>query len=277
MSRNLQAGGVCAAIAVSLASGASGAAEQHTLDDGWPARWNRIGPVETAAIAGLALGSILLEFLVKPPSTPNWDKPILFDGGARNALRAGSEGGRSRAATLSDVGYIGLPLYAAVVEAGLVTWIQRGKGDAALQLALIEAEAIAINGLLTRVTQRAVGRSRPDAAPGTTDNTAFFSGHTSTAFTAASALCVQHSRLEIYGGIADKLVCPTALAVAATTGVLRIVADRHWASDVLAGAAVGTLVGLTVSWAHLRDDGGAPRASLWLGPGGRSLVYGRSF
>ena len=57
---------------------------------------------------------------VKSPSTPRWDKPILFDSDARSALRAGSPGGRSRAATASDFGYAGLPIYAIVVEAGLV-------------------------------------------------------------------------------------------------------------------------------------------------------------
>ena len=92
----------------------------------------------------------------------------------------------------------------------------------------------------------------------------------------AAGLCVQHSRLEIYGGAADKIVCPAALAVAATTGLLRIVSDRHWASDVLGGAIFGTVLGAGVSWMHLRDDGKAS-PSLSVGPGGRSLVYGLSF
>ena len=274
MLRARRRGGVCAAVAISLASGASHAAERQTLDGGWPAGWNRIGPTEAAVIGTLGFGAIVLEFLVKPPATPRWEGPILFDEDARNALRAGSETGRSRAALASDFGYLGLPVYAIGVEAGLVTWLGKGQFDAALQLALINAEALAVNGVLTRVTQRAVARMRPD---GTSDNTSFFSGHTSAAFTTASALCVQHSRLEIYGGIADKLVCPAAVAVAATTGLLRMIADRHWASDVMAGAAFGTLVGATVSWVHLGEPGSAPAATLSLGAGGRSLFYGGRF
>jgi hypothetical protein len=273
---DLQRTRLCAAVAVSLASAPLRAAERQKLDEGWPARWDRIGPVETGAIGGLALGAVLMELLLKAPAIPRWDKPILFDEAARNALGAGSEGGRSRAATASDIGYLGLPIYAIGVEAGLVTWLGRDKGDAALQLALINAEALAINAVVSRVTQKTVGRSRPDAQPGTTDNTAFFSGHTSTAFTMASALCVQHARLQIYGNAADEVVCPAAVLVAATTGLLRIVADRHWASDVLAGAILGTAIGGGVSWAHLRDRGNAT-PTLSLGPDGRSLWYGGSF
>jgi membrane-associated phospholipid phosphatase len=277
MTRNLEVRGACAAIFVALASGAAAGAEQQTADDGWPARWNKVGPVEAGIAGGLVTTLIFLEFLVKPPATPRWEKPILFDSDARGALRAGSPGGRSRAAIASDLGYGGLPLYAIAVEAGLVTWLGRDKRQVALQLALINGEALAINGVLTRVAEKTLGRKRPDAPVGGTDNTAFPSGHTSTAFTIASGLCVQHARLEIYGGVADKLVCPAAVAVATTTGLLRIVSDRHWASDVLAGAVLGTLVGTTVSWAHMHDDGAAPQATFSLGPGGRSLVYGRSF
>jgi membrane-associated phospholipid phosphatase len=276
MIRHSGGAAVCAAIAACLAAARPSAAEPRTLDEGWPSTWNRVGPAETAVGVGLGVGLLLTEFVWNTATTPRWSEPILFDDAARNALRAGSPAGRARAATASDVGYIGLPTYAIAVEAGLVTWLGRGQGDAALQLALVNGEALVINGLLTRVVQKATGRSRPDAGPGVTDNTSFFSGHTSTTFTVASGLCVQHARLQIYGGVGDKLVCPIALAVAATTGILRIVADRHYASDVLVGAAVGSAVGVTVSWAHLRD-GGAPVASLGLGAGGRALVYGGSF
>lgn len=38
--------------------------------------------------------------------------------------------------------------------------------------------------------------------------------------------------------------CATTLVAASATGVLRVVADKHWASDVLVGSAVGTATGL---------------------------------
>lgn len=269
-----------AAVFVSAAAGAAAAADKPSIDDGWPATWNRIGPVEAGIIGLVGVGILVNEYVVPTPATPRWTEPILFDDDARSFLRASSPGGRSRAGTASDVGYIGLSTYAVAVEAGLVTWIGHGKSDAALQLALVNLEALAINGFLSRLTQRAVARRRPDFTPTSSDNTSFYSGHASTAFTVASSLCVQHSRLRIYGSTADDLVCPLALAVAATTGVLRIVADRHYASDVLAGAAVGTAIGATVSLLHLRN-GDAPVASSFSltagGIGGQALVYGGRF
>src|ERR1700674_2908537 len=104
MIRTLRTGGFWAAVSVSLASGALCADDRQNLDQGWPARWSKTGPVETAAIGGLATTALLMDLLWNPPSTPQWAKPILFDQGARNALRAGSGAGRSRAATASEVG-----------------------------------------------------------------------------------------------------------------------------------------------------------------------------
>jgi membrane-associated phospholipid phosphatase len=265
-----------AAAALLLGVTAARADDLLRLDDGWPARWNRIGPVESGVIGALVLGAVIVELGPSAPSVPHWDSPILFDDAARNALRAGSASARSAAATVSDFGYLGLPVYAIGVEAGLMTWLGKDQADAAVQLALIHAEALAINAFASRLVQKSVGRARPDAQPGTTDNTAFFSGHTSTAFTTASVLCVQHAKLAIYRNVADQIVCPASLTIAATTGLMRIVSDRHWASDVIAGAIFGTLVGGGVALTHFRDTG-KPGTTLSLGADGRSLSYSGRF
>jgi membrane-associated phospholipid phosphatase len=44
------------------------------------------------------------------------------------------------------------------------------------------------------------------------------------------------------------------LAGAATTGYLRVAADAHWATDVLAGAAFGAAVGVAVPLLHRVPD-----------------------
>ena len=82
MTRNLVVHAVCAVV---VASGAASAADEQSLDDGWPARWNKVGPVETGVVAGLGTSIIFLEFLLKSPSTPRWDKPILFEVHLENA------------------------------------------------------------------------------------------------------------------------------------------------------------------------------------------------
>lgn len=91
--------------------------------------------------------------------------------------------------------------------------------------------------------QECNGQRIYDNACGTsTSNKSFFSGHTSMAFTGAALLCSDNMRTN---GLPVG-VCIMAMGAAATTGVLRIMADKHYATDVLVGAAVGTLSGVFI-------------------------------
>ena len=221
---------------------------------------------EVAGIGATGAVALLVESFWHAPGSARWSGPILFDGPVRDALGAKSDGGRTAAARASDVGELGLIAYPLIVDAGFATWISKGRGDVARRLLAVDAEAFAINGLLTSIVQRAVGRERPFAQgcgtagrPACTSpddrNTSFFSGHTSFAFTSATLLCFQHGRLNLYGA-ADGVVCPAALAVASLTGLLRIGADRHWATDVLTGAALGAAAGTVVSITHISSENG---------------------
>jgi membrane-associated phospholipid phosphatase len=62
----------------------------------------------------------------------------------------------------------------------------------------------------------------------------FPSGHTATAFTGAHILFREYGEASPLAGIAG-------YAVATATGLLRIVNEKHWLSDVVAGAGVGIL------------------------------------
>src|SRR5882672_161820 len=275
-------------LAFAAASTAARAGERVDLDNGWPAGWRRVGTEETWAIGGLSAASLALRLFLNAPDQPRWDSTILFDESARNALRASSESGRSRAASFSNAAYV-LTAVPFMVDAMFVTWLGHGQMDAAVQLALIDIETLAITTLMTTALQRAVGRARPflrecasnpnsdsDCAGSANNrNSSFISGHASLAFSAATTLCVQHSRLSLYGS-ADPVVCPAALTIAAGSSLLRVVADRHWISDVIAGAVLGSAVGYVVSAVHLRENGSAP-AGLTMGERGNSLVYWRAF
>jgi membrane-associated phospholipid phosphatase len=262
-------------VAIALLAAAPAGAQD--LSNGWPYR--RTGAAEGGAILGVGAGAAALMLFLNAPAEPNWNRSILFDDGARGLLRASEPEDRRLAGTLSNAAYL-MAVYPIIVDAGLVTWLGRGQRDAAWQLVLIDAEAIAVEALLSTAIKRTVGRARPYVAgcsetpdePGcsadpNTRNSSFLSGHSLIAFTAASTLCVQHSRLSLYGG-ADAAVCPAALAIATTTSLLRVVADRHWSSDVLAGALLGLAVGATVSLVHLHQES-APRAA-----SGRAISYG---
>jgi len=88
------------------------------------------------------------------------------------------------------------------------------------------------------VLKLAVGRERPNGQ----DNKSFPSGHTSNAF-AMAAVAERH-----YGW---KLGVP-AYVLAGVMGASRLHQDKHWLSDVVAGATLGYIVGRTV----VKQDGG---------------------
>jgi len=99
-------------------------------------------------------------------------------------------------------------------------------------------------------TKTIVGRSRPLQNKGTTHfepftdmNSSFFSGHATQAFTLAAVIS------ETYD---ETWIDVAAYSLASLAAVSRTYHDKHFASDVLAAAIVGTLVGKSVV-AHNKD------------------------
>ncbi len=138
------------------------------------------------------------------------------------------------------------------------------------------AAALAIADPLTTGVKHATGRLRPEAwaAGGPRvegDLHSFFSGHTSRVFTAAAA-ATQVTRLR--GRPGWKWVAAAGFTAAAATGWLRIAADQHWATDVLAGAAVGTATGFGVPALALRPAQSHRRSvTLVPAPGGLAIQF----
>jgi len=106
-------------------------------------------------------------------------------------------------------------------------------------------ESFLITGAITTITKTVAGRARPNTGYGpfsyspfsfNSQNRAFPSGHTSTAFSMATVIAGSYGR---FPGIC-------AYTAAALTGFSRIYYDWHWASDVFAGAVLGILVGRAV-------------------------------
>lgn len=224
-----------------------------------------------ALTAALLAGGALAEVHLRPPTEPNWRGGILFDDALRDAMRLGSRQSRDRAATASD--YIGLALLAyPLVDAAIM--MGRGESQTAWRMLLVDLESFSLSLSVLAVTRNAVGRERPYvgdcAGPGAHDDCgeadsrrSFMSGHTAMAFTAAGLICTHHDALQIHGGAGDTVTCVIATTAAATTGVLRILADRHYTSDVLAGAALGVFSGyLLPRILHYGFGDGPNRASL---------------
>ena len=89
--------------------------------------------------------------------------------------------------------------------------------------------SMAIMNLIARPTKHIIKRERPD---GRAFNS-YPSGHTATAFMAAQML---HKE---YGETLSPWISVAGYGIAATTGIFRVIANRHWCSDVLGGAAIG--------------------------------------
>jgi membrane-associated phospholipid phosphatase len=123
---------------------------------------------------------------------------------------------------------------------------------------MVLAQVMALNGALNQLVKLAVRRPRPTVYDVPASNPdvnvpgnylSFYSGHTSTAFAAgmayATTFSLRHpqslSRGQVYG---------VAGVAAATVGVLRVLAGQHYPTDVIAGAAVGTALGLFIPRLH---------------------------
>jgi len=115
-----------------------------------------------------------------------------------------------------------------------------------LGMDLIEATLLADG--MTQLTKVAVRRERPIRDDGTrASGFAFPSGHAAGTFAAATVL-QQH--------LGWKWAVPT-YTIASYVAMSRLVDDRHWASDVTAGAALGIIVGRSVTW-HGRNFYASP-------------------
>lgn len=115
------------------------------------------------------------------------------------------------------------------------------------RMAVSGAAGGAIMLAATQSIKHIISTRRPDNS----DDHSFPSGHTATAFVTATIL---HRE---YGHISP-LVSIGGYATAAATGILRIRKNRHWASDVAAGAGIGILateLGYCIADALFRDKG----------------------
>lgn len=133
--------------------------------------------------------------------------------------------------------------------------------NALADVTLHAAEAVVVGSLASQVIRGPLGRSRPhvtgfrdqyDFAPfrGFTEfeYRAFPSIHTASAFGVATVYTLEARRRS--PGL-TWLVAPVAYTLAAGPGLSRMYSGQHWASDILAGAAMGTLAGaLVVRYNH---------------------------
>jgi membrane-associated phospholipid phosphatase len=148
-------------------------------------------------------------------------------------------------------------------------------------------EALVLTTGVSQVVRGVLGRTRPRASLDDPFRFKPFSGfsgfetrsypslHTAASFAAASAL-VGEIRERRPGAV--KVAAPLLYTAAMVPPLTRIYLDQHWASDIVAGAVVGALLGSrVVSYAHAHGRTRMERALLGVaalpdGSGGVMLV-----
>jgi membrane-associated phospholipid phosphatase len=230
-------------IALVLAAAAPARADE-VIEPGAPTDHDRV--VEGAITLAMGTGYLVAEFGFNHQLSPDecqWCNPPGFDRSMRDVLKWRDT---ARANTLSNTtGYLLAPLSATglTILAGSDGGWRRHYDDVTPVI-----QAAIATSLVQHATKLLVARQRPYAhfaPPGSLvasdeDNVSFFSGHTSLTFSlAVAAGTVANMR----GYSLAPAIWTIGLALAATTGYLRIAADRHYTTDVLTGAAVGSLIG----------------------------------
>lgn len=221
------------------------------------------------ALAGVGVGALVAPAIFErdPPRLGSgaWSDCTPDGGSALNGLdrwgrglSAGlSQEGRDQANAFSDV-----TLHAALaLPFGLV--LADGAAPSRGRDGLVVVETYLVTVGLTNLAKHLWHRPRPFAhfgepeSPGDLQShfaqLSFPSGHASSSFAAAVAAGMLASAHDHPN---RRWIWASGLTLAAATGTLRIAADRHYLTDVVAGAALGSLVGWLVP--HLHRPGKAP-------------------
>jgi len=129
-------------------------------------------------------------------------------------------------------------------------------------------EAVIYAQITTGLLKGLLGRARPFVVNDTnphdfklgggfsgTERTSFPSGHTTTAFAAAAAVTSEARRHWPDRWWSTWLIGPAMYGGATMVGIARMYHNKHWASDVVMGAAIGTVSGYkVVDYSHAHPN-----------------------
>jgi len=152
---------------------------------------------------------------------------------------------------------------ATIVALSLVvtTWPDRGEGPGTMGSdVVVVTESILTTTAILTLAKFAVSRVRPfayslaEGDPRLQEGFTFTSmpsGHTASAFAAAASLTASWA-IRHHGSRATPWIGVGTGVTAAGIGLLRMLAGKHFPSDVMVGALIGTAAGITVPLVHAR-------------------------
>ena len=190
-----------------------------------------------------------------------WSAVNALDDSARDDLRLEKPGARRRADLASDVTLASslavLPMLSIVVQQA-----RTEDCEESWDMATDFVEAFGLSLMLSESIKLAAGRARPftrECGPGAPSDAScrdgdrfrsFVSGHATLAATGAGLTCAYSIKRRAWGDgkLARGVPCGVGMTLALATGGLRVTADRHWLTDVIAGLAIGGAVGWFDTW-----------------------------
>ncbi|HKQ68737.1 MAG TPA: phosphatase PAP2 family protein [Polyangiaceae bacterium] len=208
--------------------------------------------------------------LLRNESPPAWCAPLCDRSRVNGFDRAVAGVWRPAWSQASDV-----TLAALLATPLVVMGAGEGLADAANDF-VVFAETMTVAGGFASLTSAAISRPRPfmygtDAPLGDRSTAhgswSFFSGHTTLAFAATFFLYSTLDRRHPTS-VWPALALGAGGALAAFVGTSRVLAGRHFPTDVIAGALVGSSIGLVVPKLHASgctlsaESNGLPGASL---------------
>ena len=161
--------------------------------------------------------------------------------------------------------------------AGLFAVGQVSGNDGLRKTAWLGVESYLASSVFSTVLKFAAGRARPGAEEGSASFHPFNTRSSWTAFPSGHATSVWSVATVIADRTDNGFVDAACYGIAALTSLSRIHEDKHWASDVLVGSAIGYFTAKKIC-ALNREDGG-PKLTASFGPvrGGQAVTLSISF
>lgn len=190
-----------------------------------------------------------------------WCQTDGFDASVRDALRWSDSDTATANAISNGFGFVGMPL---LLFGGLAAISAKdGAWRKIPEDLLVVVEATILAADLNQAVKFSVQRERPfvhalapadkgSASQPSDNNLSFYSGHTTMAFSVATSAAMVAT---LRGYSLAPVLWAVGLPLAAFTGYLRIAADKHYMTDVLVGAALGSAFGIAVPWLHRAQAG----------------------
>jgi membrane-associated phospholipid phosphatase len=158
----------------------------------------------------------------------------------------------------SDIAEISDYMLALNMTLPFVLMADKDVGGEPLKYGLIYLETVAITASVTGLVKNIATRTRPFVYGKNADlkmkmekdaRLSYFSGHSSWSFASAVFISSLYAKLNPNSEY-QSYVWGSTLALAATTATLRVVAGKHYFTDVLTGAVVGGFIGWFIPYLH---------------------------